>query len=117
MGKFDGSFDLLRIDLIFSETECDIFGDGAFAEKDALGDEANLVLPSPFVSAGNRDIVQCELAMLWVDEAEDEVDGGGFARAGGTDEADCGVEGNGEAYAVKGWFGGVRVGEADVFQV
>lgn len=60
--------------------------------------------------------VNGDRAAVYIVEAEEELQTGGFATAGLSDNGGLGARGDSEAYAANGWFCLSLVGELDVVE-
>lgn len=98
------------------EAEGDVFGDGGFAEEDALRNKADFLLPAGQIGRAERAAIQQQFAGIGIDEPEQQINGGGFAGTGFTNQTNGFAGRNGEGDAVECRSGLAGVGEANVLQ-
>lgn len=98
LGVAGGGFDLLVVDLVI-EAVADVVPYGLVEDDGFLGDDADVAVPGGGLEVAEVDAVDEYLTFLWLKQAEEDVEEGGFAAAGGADEGDvfAAVDAQGDA--------------------
>ena len=116
LGGGGGAFESGGVDIFLGHAKGDIGGDRVVDEADFLRHVADATAPGAAVVRAERGLVDEDATGARDVEAEDEIDEGGLAAAGGADDAERGVFRDDEREPVDHGFFGSRVLEAEVFQ-
>jgi hypothetical protein len=115
LGGGGGAFEGGGVDFLFGQAEGDVGGDRVIDEEDFLRHVTDAAAPCAALVGAERGVIDKDAAGAGDVEAEDEIDEGGLAAAGGADNAERGVFGDAERELVDHRFFRAGVVEAEVF--